>query len=97
MKPTDIYDKAFFYTEIANIFSGIVQYATGKDLTNACSELMDSTLPDDYSRLAKFIKNRQEGCATNYKEFVRYYTQTTINEDEAGEYSRRGITKKVSY
>lgn len=83
-KPVDVenlYDKAYFYNSIANEFAGIVQYATGNALSNTCNELMDSSLPNDYTRLIRFISRRRPNCVGNYDNFVRYFQQTNIGGD----------------
>lgn len=81
MNVNSVYDKEFFFATITWTFAGIVQYATGTDLTDACASLMDPSLPDDYARLASFVASRQASCSPSYQDFVNYYSSYSIDGD----------------
>lgn len=78
MNVKDASDKSYFFDGIASTFAGIVQYATGSDLKDACTRLMDPSLPNDYARLARFVANARDRCMTNYQDFVNYYSGSLV-------------------
>lgn len=78
--PLDEWDVGYMFQTIAETFSGIVQYARGNDLINTCNELRLGA-SEDYTRLARFIKNRRPDCSGNYNNFVQYFQQVNLEGD----------------
>lgn len=72
---------SYFFNSIGNIFAGIVQSGNPNEYSYTCSELMYSNQPDDYSKLAEFVRNRRTSCSGNYDNMVRYYAQVNSGND----------------
>lgn len=69
--------RAFFFNTIAEIFAGLVQYATVGQIPSHCEQISGYN-GSSLEKLAAYARSEVNGCMGLYDEFLAEYASTAL-------------------